>query len=632
MHARDGSTLVGVAIAIAMALLVAVPAGAALLAKDLSKLSLEELGDIQVTSVSKQSQPLSDAPAAIYVITNEEIRRSGYRRLPEILRLAPNLQVARANAQTYIISARGFADTIANKLLVLIDGRSVYTPLFSGVFWDMQDVVADDIDRIEVISGPGGTIWGTNAVNGVINVVTKHSRDTQGGLVNLGAGNETVDGVARYGGAFGNAGTYRVYGRGFEFRDSVTASGAHRDDRWSRGQGGFRMDWTRETDAVTLQGDVYGTEQRQALPLTGAVSGYNLIGRWGRELADRSGVQIQAYLDHAERSFPGSFADALDTFDIEAQYSSAWSERSHLVLGGGYRHWRDDFSVLTPSTVFIPAQRNFNLGNVFAQNTYAISPVLKLSLGIRLEANDYTGLEPLPSARLSWQVGEGGLVWGAVSRAVRSPSRIDREFFILPTIAGGPNFTDEKLIAYELGYRRQLGLGSFSVSTYYNVYEDLRSFEAQPGGGLPLTFGNTMKGETYGVEAWGNYLVFDWWRLSAGVNLMHKELRFEEGSRDIVGIQAAGNDPQYQFSLRSSMNLTPQIELDLGLRKIGALPNPTVPDYLSLDARIGWQASDAVDFSVTATNLLDDRHSEFGSAAARSVFGRSIFFAVRGRF
>jgi len=294
MHVRERSALVGMATAIAVALLSSGPAHAALAAKDLSALSLEELSNIKitVTSVSKQSQPLSDAPAAIYVITNEEIRRSGYRRLPEILRLAPNLQVARANAQTYVISARGFGDTIANKLLVLIDGRSVYTPLFSGVFWDMQDVVADDIDRIEVISGPGGTIWGTNAVNGVINVVTRHSRDTQGGLVNLGAGNETVDGVARFGGRMGEAGTYRVYGKGFEFRESVTASGAHRDDRWSRGHGGFRMDWARDSDAFTFQGDVYETEQRQALPLTGAVSGYNLIGRWERDFADRSGLQI----------------------------------------------------------------------------------------------------------------------------------------------------------------------------------------------------------------------------------------------------------------------------------------------------------------------------------------------------
>jgi iron complex outermembrane receptor protein len=632
MHARGRSAFAGMATAVALALLSATPGRATQLAKDLSTLSLEELGDIQITSVSKQNQLLSNAPAAIYVITNEEIRRSGYRRLPEILRLAPNLQVARANGQTYVISARGFGDTIANKLLVLIDGRSVYTPLFSGVFWDMQDVVADDIDRIEVISGPGGTIWGTNAVNGVINVVTRHSRDTQGGLVNLGGGNEVVDGVARFGGRIGDSGTYRVYGKGFEFRDTVAASGAHRDDRWSRGQGGFRMDWSRDSDAFTVQGDAYETWQRQALPLTGTVSGYNVLSRWGRDLGDRSGLQIQAYVDHAERSFPGSFADALDTVDIEAQYSRSWTERNHVVLGGGYRHWRDDFTVLSPSTVFIPAQRNFNLGNIFAQNTYSFSPELTLSLGLRLEANDYTGLEPLPSARLSWQVGEGGLVWGAISRAVRSPSRIDREFFILPILAGGPNFTDEKLVAYELGYRRQFNAGSVSVSAYYNIYDDLRSFEAQPGGGLPITFGNTMKGETHGVEAWGTYLVSDWWRLSAGVNLMHRELRFEEGSRDVVGIQAAGNDPKYQFSLRSSMNLTPQLELDVGLRKTGALPNPTVPDYLSLDARIGWQVADNLDLSVTANNLLDDRHPEFGAAPGRSVFGRSVFFGVRWRF
>lgn len=620
------------AAALAASLLAGVPAYAAISPRDLSALSLEELGNVEITSVSKQNQLLSDAPAAIYVITGEDIRRSGYRRLPEILRLAPNLQVARANAQSYVISARGFSDTNANKLLVLIDGRSVYTPLFSGVFWDMQDVLADDIERIEVISGPGGTLWGTNAVNGVINVITRHSRDTQGTLVGLGTGSEVTEGFARFGGRLGEAGSYRVYGKGFEFRDSVTASGAHRDDRWSRGSGGFRMDQARDRDAFTLQGDVYETEQRQALPLTGTVSGYNVIGRWNRTFSANSALQVQAYIDHAERSFPGGFADALDTFDLEAQYSGSWSERNHMVVGGGYRHWRDDFTSLSPSAVFLPPQRNFNLGNVFAQNTFAVTPALKFSLGLRLEANEYTGLQPLPSARLSWQVGDGSLLWGAVSRAVRSPSRIDREFFVLPTLAGGANFVDEKLLAYELGYRRRFGAGSVSVSAYYNAYDELRSFETTPVGGLPLTFGNTMKGATYGVETWGNYLVTDWWRLSAGVNLMHKELSFMDGSRDIIGTQAAGNDPSYQFSLRSSVNLTPQLELDMGLRKVGALPNPAVPDYLSLDARIGWTVSRNLDLSVTASNLLDDRHPEFGPGLSRSDFGRSVYFAVLGRF
>ncbi len=620
------------AAALALSLFVAGPGYAAIAPRDLSALSLEELGNVEITSVSKQSQLLSDAPAAVYVITGEDIRRSGYRRLPEILRLAPNLQVARANAQSYVISARGFGDMNANKLLVLIDGRSVYTPLFSGVFWDMQDVLAEDIERIEVISGPGGTLWGTNAVNGVINVTTRHSRDTQGSLVGLGTGTEATEGFTRFGGRFGESGSYRVYGKGFEFRDSVTASGAHRDDRWSRGSGGFRMDHARDRDAITLQGDVFETEQRQALPLTGTVSGYNLIGRWNRAFSATSGLQIQAYIDHAERSFPGGFADALDTFDVEAQYSGSWSERNHMVVGGGYRHWRDDFTNLTPSTVFLPAQRNFNLGNVFAQNTYAVTPSLKFSLGLRLEANEYSGLQPLPSARLSWQLGDGSLLWGAISKAVRSPSRIDREFFALPTLAGGQNVADEKLLAYEMGYRRQLGSGSVSVSTYYNAYDELRSFETTPAGGLPLTFGNTMKGATYGIETWGNYLVTDWWRLSAGVNLMHKELSFTDGSRDIVGTQAAGNDPSYQFSLRSSVNLTSGLELDLGLRKVGTLPNPSVPDYLSLDARIGWTVSQNLDLSISASNLLDDRHPEFGPASSRSDFGRSVYFAVLGRF
>jgi iron complex outermembrane receptor protein len=415
------------ATAFALSLFAGAPGHAALASRDLSALSLEELGNVEITSVSKQSQLLSDAPAAIYVITSEDIRRSGCRRLPEILRLAPNLQVARANAQSYVISARGFNDTNANKLLVLIDGRSVYTPLFSGVFWDMQDVVAEDIERIEVISGPGGTIWGTNAVNGVINVTTKHSRDTQGGLIALGGGNEVVDGVARFGGRIGESGTYRVYGKGFEFRNSVTESGAHRDDRWSRGSGGFRIDQARDRDRFTLQGDVYETAQRQALPLTGTVSGYNIIGRWSREFAPDSALQMQAYIDHAERSFPGGFADALDTFDIEGQYSASWSERNHMVAGGGYRHWRDDFTTLAPSAVFLPAQRNFNLGNVFAQNTYAVTPSLKLSLARAPAGGERTYRPPTAAERSAflagrrWRAALGrDLPGGAIAVAHRS--------------------------------------------------------------------------------------------------------------------------------------------------------------------------------------------------------------------
>jgi iron complex outermembrane receptor protein len=603
-----------------------------LAATDLRGLSLEDLANIEITSVTRQAEPLSDAPAAVYVITNEDIRRSGQTSLPEILRLAPNLEVAQINANSYAITARGFNSSTANKLLVLIDGRSVYTPLFSGVFWDMQDVVPDDIDRIEVISGPGGTLWGANAVNGVINIITKHSRDTQGGLVTLGGGNVKYDGTARYGGRVDANTTYRLYGKGFAYQHSDNAIGARVRDAWSKPQGGFRIDWDRAADAVTLQGDAYQGSEQQALPSDGTISGYNLLGRWIRSFGGGSALQLQAYYDQAERSFPGSFNDWVATWDFDLQHSFAPARGHEVVWGGGYRLWNDHFTA-SPGLIFLPPQRSLSMGSVFAQDTIALADRLKLILGARLESNGYTGLQPVPSARLSWKIVDSALLWTAVSRAVRTPSRIDRDFFVPGLVAGGPDFRDEKLTAYEIGYRQQLSArGSVSISTFYNVYDDLRSLEAPPGARFPLVFSNKMEGDSYGVELWGNYSLTDWWRLSAGFNALHESLRFKPGSNDVAGLQAAGNDPHHQFSLRSSMNLTDRIELDLGLREVGRLPNPPVPSYVSLDARIGWHMLDSIELSLTATNLLDDRHPEFGTFPTRTLVGRTVFAALRGRY
>jgi iron complex outermembrane receptor protein len=603
-----------------------------LAATDLRGLSLEDLGNIEITSVSRQAQPLSDAPAAVYVITNEDIRRSGQTSLPEILRLAPNLEVAQINANSYAISARGFNSSTANKLLVLIDGRSVYTPLFSGVFWDMQDVMPDDIDRIEVISGPGGTLWGANAVNGVINITTKHSRDTQGGLVTFGGGTVKYDGGARYGGKLGDNTTYRLYAKGFAYQRTDNAAGARVRDAWSKPQGGFRIDWGRAADAVTVQGDAYQGNEQQALPAEGTISGYNLLGRWTRSFGSGSALQVQAYYDQAERAFPGNFTDWVGTWDIELQHSFAPARGHEIVWGGDYRLWNDHFSA-SPGLIFLPPQRSVSMGSVYVQDTIALADRLKLILGARLEANGYTGLQPVPSARLSWKVTDSALLWSAVSRAVRTPSRIDRDFFVPGFILGGPDFRDEKLIAYEIGYRQQISTrGSISISTFYNVYDELRSLEAPPGATFPLIFSNKMEGDSYGAELWGNYALTDWWRLSGGVSALQESLRFKPDSHDVAGLQAAGNDPHHQLSLRSSMNLTERVELDVGVREVGRLPNPSVPSYVSLDARIAWRMLDSVDLSLTATNLLDDRHPEFGAFPTRTLVGRTVFAAVRGRY
>jgi iron complex outermembrane receptor protein len=607
---------------------------------DLSRMSLEDLVNIEISSVLKKPERLSDAAAAVYVITREEIRRSGYASIPEILRLAPNLQVARVDSSSYAITARGFNGTSANKLEVLIDGRSVYTPLNSGVFWDVQDILIEDVERIEVISGPGGTLWGSNAVNGVINIITRSSRETQGTLLGGGAGTAERGAAARYGGKLGRDTTFRLYAKGFDRDSTRTGAGTDLQNSWQQQQVGFRIDSANATDTFTLQGDAYdGSIHQPTLP-DKTISGANLLGRWNRVLADDANIQVQAYYDRTQRNYPGAsgFGEVLDTYDIDVQHRFRWGKDHDIVWGGGYRLERDhvDNSALLQ---FLPAQKTLSRANVFVQDSIALGERLKLTLGVKLEHNNYTGLEVQPSARLAWKLDERRLLWSAVSRAVRTPSRVDREFFVpaipasgFPGFIGG-DFTAEKLVAYELGYRAQPSADtSFSVSAFYNVYDDLRSIESSAGAGSALVIANQMKGHTRGVEMWGNYRVSDWWRLSAGYNYLKKDLSLKSGSSDATSLAGSETDPRYQFSLRSTMNLAHNLELDVSLRSIGRLRATNVPRYTALDARLGWQVSKDVEVSLSGFNLLGNRHPEFGALPGRSEFGREIYARVLWKF
>jgi iron complex outermembrane receptor protein len=593
---------------------------------ELTELSLEELMNVEVTSVSKKTERLVDAAAAIFVITREDIRRSGYTSIPEILRLAPNLQVARVDSSQYAITARGFNSTIANKLLVLIDGRSVYTPFFSGVFWDMQDTLIEDIERIEVISGPGGTLWGSNAVNGVINIITRRSQDTKGALVSLGAGTEELGAGVRYGAKLGENATLRVYGKGFNRDNTVRGNGTNVEDSWKKGQVGFRTDWGRGSDALTLQGDGY-TGTIDQVGNDKSISGANLLARWNRTLEGGSALQVQGYFDRTRRVQPGTFGELLDTYDIEAQHRFEWGTRHEIVWGGGYRLMHDAVTN-SAALAFLPNVRVLHLANGFLQDSIALRERLHLTLGVKLESNSYTGLEVQPNARLAWKFRDDALLWSAVSRVVRTPSRVDSDLFApgtppFTTLAGGPDFKSEKLIAFEIGYRAQPApYASFSISTFYNIYDDLRSVEPVPGGDPVLA--NKMEGHTYGVETWGSYHVLDWWRLSGGYNYLKENLGFKADSRD-SNIAAAGNDPAHQFSARSTMNLPHNLEWDAGLRVIGALGSPDVPKYVTLDTRLGWTFMKGVELSLIGYNLLDHDHPEFGAAATRSELGRAFY-------
>jgi iron complex outermembrane receptor protein len=597
--------------------------------EELQHLSIEDLTNIEITSVSKRPEPLSQAPAAIYVISHDDIRRSGAVNVPEALRLAPNLIVAQDSSQTYAISARGFnATTSSNKMLVLIDGRAIYAPVFSGVYWDQLQVPLDDIERIEVISGPGGTLYGANAVNGAINIITRNSSDTQGGLADLKAGPLAQLGLLRYGGTFGDQGSYRVYGQGFGMGPTLLPDGSSAKDNWSGEQTGFRADWGSGADTFMTEGDIY----RNINSLNGQQSGGDIVGRWNHAFSATQALQAQMSYDHQIRVMPG-YHDGYDSYDAQLQYTQSLG-RHVFVAGGEYRLITDQLVNTANVFVLLPSKQTTGVGDFFAQDTYAILDNLKLTLGAKLEYSSYTGLDILPNVRLGWAVTDQAFLWAAVSRAVRTPSRLDRDLTAPVLLARSPNFESEKLIAYELGYRgRPTSKTSLSISLYYNVYQDLRitGFSATPGYLFQLL--NAEEGETHGVEAWGDWSVLSWWRLSAGLNLEHKDLHVKPGFVDISAGQSEGFDPGYQAMLRSSMDLPHAIELDAGLRFVGDLTDAPIRHYTEANFRVGWHATDRIEISLAGSNMFAPRHAETVTPGNVIQYPqRSVYLGLRWKF
>lgn len=599
---------------------------------DLADLSLEELGNIAVTSVSGRAEPLSTAAAAIYVITDDEIRRSGVTSLPEALRLAPNLLVARVDTAQYAISSRGFNSAIANKLLVLIDGRTVYTPLFSGVFWDMQDVMIEDIARIEVISGPGGTLWGTNAVNGVVNIITRAADATQGPLVAVTAGSRERSGALRYGGTLGERGHFRFYAKAAELENTERADGVAVRDAWDRAQIGFRADIDAAEGSLTLQGDAYSgqSEHRGSAGVIDfgrlEISGFNLLARWTRRFENGSDLRLQTYFDHTDRQDFSLFSPEADIFDVEIQHAMPLGD--HKVLwGGGYRKGSDDVQdgLLFG---FRPTSRDLEWANLFVQTEFSLSDRISLTAGIKLEENDYTGSEYLPSVRLGWHASPTQFLWTGLSRAVRAPSRLDRDVLLPPPsgflIAGGPDFESEVANVAELGYRAQFGDRlSLSATAFHYDWDKLRS--GQPA---PALVENMIEGSIYGFESWAAWQATDSWRLNAGVTTLEHDLAVKPGSDDPVGPSALGNDPEYQWMLRSSHDIADDHRLDLLMRRVGALPEPRVPAYTAVDVNYSWLIRQ-IELSLTVQNVFDDAHPESGGASNRSEYPRGFFLTMR---
>lgn len=601
-------------------------------AQDLSQLSLEQLSNVEISSVSRRREKLAQVPASLVVISADAIRRSGARSLPEALQLAPNLQVARVDANQVAISARGFNNAVGNKLLVLIDGRTVYAPYFSGVQWDQQDVLLDDVARIEVISGPGGSVWGTNAVNGVINIIRKPAAAT-GLLLRVDAGTDERAAALRHGGTLPGQGHWRAYAK-LQQRDATeTETGAAVTDRSRRWQLGWRADWLDGEDGLTLQGDVYRGDTADRMGGAqnfGGVrtSGENLLARWTGRLEGSSRLRVRAYYDHVEREDAVLYSPRFTVLDLEAQHSLAWGAHQ-IDWGGGWRSARDH---ITPGLLFgfVPDRTRQQWQNLFVQDEVHLADGLRLTVGTKFEHNDYTGWETLPSLRLAWSPSPRWQWWGSLSRAVRAPARLDRDLRLPPKppfiIAGGAGFVSEVARVVELGHRGQPSSTlSYALTLYHHDWQRLRSGQPPPNAIVQ----NMITGNSWGLETWGHWQPLPWLRLSAGFNHLQQDLAVQPGSRDPVGPSALGNDPPRQWQLRATLQPADRHELDVALRHVAALPQPVVPAYTVLDFNYGWRATPTLALTLGGRNLLHGRHAEANAAPDRSVFGPEAYAQLR---
>ncbi len=643
--------------------------------EELVELPLEDLLKLQVTSVSRKSQSLADAAAAIFVITQEDIRRSGVTTIPDVLRMVPGVTVAKIDSSKWAVTARGFNGRFARKLLVLVDGRCAYSQLFAGVFWDSQDVMLEDVDRIEVIRGPGATMWGANAVNGVINIITKKARETEGLLLTAGAGNyERGAGAVRYGMHLGEWGAVRAYGKFFSRDQQKTIDGRDGDDGWDQARGGFRLDGRSGANAFTLQGDIYSGTERETYELPdlanppafmssrtsdSKVRGGNILGRWTRSLAEGSELALQMYYDDALRKMV-IINDKRDVYDIDLQHRFTLMSRHDIVWGAGFRYtWDqinddgDDLQTLSLS----PSSRVERLYSAFLQDDITLVPErLHLIIGSKFEHNDYTGFEVQPSGRIIWTPSEKTSLWASVSRAVHTPSRGESDVTLkqsamavtvptplgpqvvplLSVIQGPGNLKAEELMAYEAGVRfRPFNQLSVDIAGFYNSYSRLVGIETTgPTGPTPTqpfllvtnTLRNNQRGETWGSELALDWRALDYWRLAGAYSYIY------------ASHQAGYKPPAHQASLRSQWDVSKSVEFDLWWRFVDQsndFMDMPVAGYLTMDARLGWRPIHNLELSVTGRNLFHDRVQEFRPefiATQPSACGREVYGKVTWRF
>jgi iron complex outermembrane receptor protein len=606
---------------------------------ELKRLSVDELINIEVTSVSRMPQKLTEVASALQVITGAEIQRSGATNIPDALRLLSNLQVSQLNSNAWIISSRGFNTIFANKLLVMIDGRSVYTPLFGGVIWELQNLVLEDVDRIEVVSGPGGTLWGANAVNGVINIITKKAKETQGTYISASAGTFLRNmAEIRHGGKIGPKMFYRVYGQHFNRRSSFLPNGNESTDSWGMTQAGFRLDWTGTlVNEYTVQGDFYGGS-RNTPGFHSNSNGQNILARWNHVISPRSNFSLQLYYDRYFRDdVPSNGSDKMKTYDIDFQYSFPAGQRQNLLVGLSYRLAQDEAVYTTPNLGILPPKKDLVRYSGFIQDEIRLLDSLKLTIGTKLQKHFYAGFALQPSARLAWTFRNRSTLWTAVSRALRNASRFDVDFYLpvapqppsVASVAGGPNFVSEKLVAYELGYRVQpSNYASFSAAVFYNVYDDVYSVEPDPGT-LTYRIQNGSEGRSWGIELSGGCQVTNFWKLRGGYTFFRKDLRSKPGHT--FNPDYLGNDAENQFTWQSILDISSKWHFDISGRYVDHLPatiaTPAVKGYAEMDLRLAVDLK-RFEIAVVGQNLLHDRHAEFGTLR----MPRSVYAKISCRF
>lgn len=635
----------------------------------LKQLSLAQLGDVEVTTASKEPEEVWKTPAAVYVLTNEDIRRSGATSIPEVLRLVPGVQVSRIDNDHWAVGIRGFADQFSKSMLVMVDGRSLYTPLFAGVYWALQDgIILEDVERIEVIRGPGGTIWGANAVTGVINIITKRAKDTHGALASVGGGNiDQGIGEVRYGSGNGNF-DYRVYGKGFS-----RGAGFHSDDQgydtWRSGQMGFRTDWDgRHNDHLTIQGDMYKggvgetvgygsfTPPQQIISNQAvAVSGGNLLAQWRHDLREGSDIQVQAYYDRTYALAP-HYQETRNTFDVDFIHHLTLGEHHNFIWGVGARLSPSQVVQTVPTLDLIPHDFANNVYSGFVQDEIAIVPnKFSLTVGSKLEHNSFTGFEFQPSVRGLWTITPRQTFWVAVTRAVRTPSRVEEDFRLLDfgianpliyvAVDGNPQLSSERLIGYEAGYRTLVTPKIYvDIAVFHNDYNDLINLgaptvtlDATPTPAhltIHLPFANGLRGNTDGFEIAPDWKPSRWWQMKATYSYLNLNLETIPGVVDGDGYlgKDEGSSPHNQITLQSRFSLPKGFEFDQTYRYVSALPAFLVGSYSTADTHLAWRATRQMEFSVVGENLFQPHHAEFGGNPGPLVgIKRSVYAQITWR-